>query len=194
MDKRRVVKSLIHKLNVDIICLQETKLEGGVRERIKEIWGDFECRVYAPNYRYERENVNEEIGAVRGLMGDLWLFVGLQHLKISFRKNPNWKGALHLVQGHMIASRIDKSLFFQKSGMIDSVISHNFYKELNLITSIYHCNVVPGNRTNPTSNLRIGGKPDYILACKLKALKGKLKEWSRSSKFQGTWDFKRLSF
>lgn len=39
MDKRRVVKSLIHKLNVDIICLQETKLEGGVRERIKEIWG-----------------------------------------------------------------------------------------------------------------------------------------------------------
>ena len=38
MDKRRVVKALIHNLNVDIICVQKIKLEGGIRESIKEIW------------------------------------------------------------------------------------------------------------------------------------------------------------
>lgn len=43
-----------------------------------------------------KENVKEEIGGVRGLMGDLWLFVGLQHLKISFRKDKTVAGDFQL--------------------------------------------------------------------------------------------------
>ncbi|XP_070029774.1 uncharacterized protein [Nicotiana sylvestris] len=50
---------------------------------------------------------------------------------------------------HTAASRIDR---FQKNGMKASETS---------------------------SKLSNKGRPDYILACKLKALKGKLKEWSR---------------
>lgn len=38
-DKRRFVKSLIFNWNADIVCLQESKLEGEVKDMIKELWG-----------------------------------------------------------------------------------------------------------------------------------------------------------
>ncbi|KAG5609722.1 hypothetical protein H5410_021003, partial [Solanum commersonii] len=38
-EKRRVVKSLIWDWKADIICFQETKLEGEIKEWINQIWG-----------------------------------------------------------------------------------------------------------------------------------------------------------
>lgn len=40
-DKRRLVESLVIELNTDFLCLQETKLEGDIKEMINQIWG---CR------------------------------------------------------------------------------------------------------------------------------------------------------
>lgn len=37
-DKRRVVKSLSWDWKADIICFQETKLEGDIKELINQIW------------------------------------------------------------------------------------------------------------------------------------------------------------
>lgn len=38
-DKRRLVNNLIMGWKADIICLQETKLEGNVVEVVKQVWG-----------------------------------------------------------------------------------------------------------------------------------------------------------
>jgi len=38
-DKRRLVKSVMKGWNADIICLQETKLEGNMEEKVGQIWG-----------------------------------------------------------------------------------------------------------------------------------------------------------
>lgn len=37
--KRRLVNSMIWGWKTDIICLQETKLEGNVTELAKQVWG-----------------------------------------------------------------------------------------------------------------------------------------------------------
>lgn len=37
-DKRRLVNSLVIGWNADIICLQETKLEGNLTEEVKQTW------------------------------------------------------------------------------------------------------------------------------------------------------------
>ncbi|CAN4119501.1 unnamed protein product [Withania somnifera] len=39
MRKRRVVKNSIEQWKADIICLQETKLQGNIQEVVKQIWG-----------------------------------------------------------------------------------------------------------------------------------------------------------
>lgn len=47
--------------------------------KFEALFQDFECHlteVYAPNYRHERKNAKEEIGAVRGLMGGPWAICG----------------------------------------------------------------------------------------------------------------------
>ncbi|XP_060210641.1 uncharacterized protein LOC132637591 [Lycium barbarum] len=38
-DKRRIVQSLVVDWKADIICLQETKLEGDIRDIVKQVWG-----------------------------------------------------------------------------------------------------------------------------------------------------------
>jgi len=38
-EKRKFMKSLILNWNADIVCLQESKLEGEVKDMIKELWG-----------------------------------------------------------------------------------------------------------------------------------------------------------
>ncbi|WMV55555.1 hypothetical protein MTR67_048940 [Solanum verrucosum] len=47
LDKRRLVKSILASWNADIICIQETKLEGNMTEIVKQLWGgrwvDFTC-------------------------------------------------------------------------------------------------------------------------------------------------------
>ena len=42
-DKRRFVKSLISNWKADIVCLQESKLEGEIHDIIKDIWVKYAC-------------------------------------------------------------------------------------------------------------------------------------------------------
>lgn len=37
--KRRLVKSMVVSWNADIMCIQETKLEGDLTEVVKQLWG-----------------------------------------------------------------------------------------------------------------------------------------------------------
>jgi len=39
-DKRRVIKNIMGDWKADIICLQETKLQGNITELVRQIWGD----------------------------------------------------------------------------------------------------------------------------------------------------------
>uniref|UniRef100_A0A0V0GZQ7 Putative ovule protein n=1 Tax=Solanum chacoense TaxID=4108 RepID=A0A0V0GZQ7_SOLCH len=39
-DKRRVIKNIVGDWKADIICLQETKLQGDITELVRQIWGD----------------------------------------------------------------------------------------------------------------------------------------------------------
>ena len=38
-DKRRLVKSVMEGWNADNNCMQETKLEGNMEEKVGKIWG-----------------------------------------------------------------------------------------------------------------------------------------------------------
>lgn len=39
-DKRSTIKSMIYKWRADIVCLQETKIEDGSSQRIRQVWGN----------------------------------------------------------------------------------------------------------------------------------------------------------
>ncbi|RVX07436.1 hypothetical protein CK203_022574 [Vitis vinifera] len=91
-DKRKVINALIKAQKVDLICLQETKMQEMSKRIVKSLgvgrcldWGainsrgasggvldDF-CwnftRVYGPTLKKEREDFRGELGAVRGLWG-----------------------------------------------------------------------------------------------------------------------------
>ncbi|WMV46346.1 hypothetical protein MTR67_039731 [Solanum verrucosum] len=101
-DKRRLVKSVMKGWNADIICLQETKLEGNMEEKVGNLgraWkGDivetdmytltckfesqlynYSCHitgVYAPNCYIERRSVWVELGAIRGIIEGPWAVCG----------------------------------------------------------------------------------------------------------------------
>ncbi|WMV57930.1 hypothetical protein MTR67_051315 [Solanum verrucosum] len=94
-DKRRIINSVFQEWKADVICLQETKLEGENGEAIRQVWGSrgvkyaqLEAsgtrggilmlwdRVYAPNCNLERQEVWWEIGAVRGLFSGPWILGG----------------------------------------------------------------------------------------------------------------------
>ncbi|WMV25031.1 hypothetical protein MTR67_018416 [Solanum verrucosum] len=92
-EKRRVVKSLIWDWKADIICFQETKLEGEIKEWINQIWGQRWIGAYTrlanlrynyrisrhitgvdpPNYGIERRFILEETSAVSGILERPWV-------------------------------------------------------------------------------------------------------------------------
>ncbi|XP_060211901.1 uncharacterized protein LOC132639474 [Lycium barbarum] len=129
----------------------------------RRIVQDSECRktrlngMYAPNSYKERRLVWEELGSVRGLMEWPWAVCGDYNVTrfISEKKNCD---------NLEIASRIDRKL-----------ISKEFDDSFNNLKQIPLQRLVSDHIP-----VALQGKPEYILACKLKALKSNLKTWSRS--------------
>ncbi|XP_070040904.1 uncharacterized protein [Nicotiana tomentosiformis] len=88
---------------------------------------------------------------------------------------------------HITASRIDRFLILEEWD--DSFRNIKKTIQQRLISDHTHVALRCGAWEQDKSYFRFEnwwlnseGRPDYILACKLKALKGKLKEWSRSWK------------
>ncbi|KAM3222863.1 hypothetical protein P3L10_022133 [Capsicum annuum] len=82
--KRRVVKNCIEQWRADIVCLQETKLQGNLQEIVKQLWGgrwvNFAC-LEASGTRgviimVERKEVWDELGAVKGILEGPWAVCG----------------------------------------------------------------------------------------------------------------------
>ncbi|KAG5591548.1 hypothetical protein H5410_042062 [Solanum commersonii] len=56
-EKIKVVHSLLSEWRADIVCLQETKIEGDISEMVKQIWGG--------RYISEKKNCNRRTKEMR---------------------------------------------------------------------------------------------------------------------------------
>nr|XP_016487802.1 PREDICTED: uncharacterized protein LOC107807866 [Nicotiana tabacum] len=157
---------------------------------------NFQCHitgVYAPNCRIERKEVWREIGAVRGLMEGPWAVCG----NFNVTRYPSEKRECSRRSRVMV----EFSDFIEDMELIDLRLKGGNYTWLISDHSpvALYCGAweqaksyfkfenwwlnVEGfdDRIREWwGSFEFSGRPDYILACKLKALKGKLKGWSRS--------------
>ncbi|KAG5593622.1 hypothetical protein H5410_034854 [Solanum commersonii] len=101
--KKRIVKSQLLDWKADIVCLQETKLEGNCQDHIKQIGErktDKFCRnflsislVYAANGKIERRLAWDELGTVRGLIEGPWVICGdFNVIRFHFKKGTATEG------------------------------------------------------------------------------------------------------
>ncbi|KAF3652347.1 hypothetical protein FXO37_17559 [Capsicum annuum] len=196
----------------NIVCLQETKLEGDCRDLIKHIGGgkwtrfacleasgarggiimlwdsrvwkgevlqigaysltcrfdsilhDFSCHIssiYAPNGKKERRLVWDELGVVRGLVEDFIEDMELLDPLLEDSSFTWFKGDCQEA-----ASRIDIFLFSSEWDRSFNNIKQNWWlSKEGFVDKV----------RNWWNSFEFSGKPDYILASKLKVLKGKLK-------------------
>nr|XP_009804761.1 PREDICTED: uncharacterized protein LOC104249929 [Nicotiana sylvestris] len=167
--------------------------------------------VYAPNCYIERRAVWREIGGVRGLMEGPWAVCGDFNVTryASEKRNCNRRTRAMLEISDFIegdnqvpASRIDRILLSEECDASFRNIKQTLLQRLESdhVPVSLQCGSWEQTKSyfkfdnwwlstegfvdmirEWWSSFEFSGKPDYILACKLKALKGKLKEWSRSS-------------
>lgn len=57
MDRKRPVKSSLLDWGANVVCLQETKLEGDVEEIVKELWGGRWASYACPEASGTREGI-----------------------------------------------------------------------------------------------------------------------------------------
>ncbi|KAG5598653.1 hypothetical protein H5410_030023 [Solanum commersonii] len=165
---------------------------------------NFECHitsVYAPNSQVERRLVWEELADVRGLMDGPWAICG----DFNVCRFPSEKRDCSKRNSAMR----ELSDCIEDMDLVDPQLGggrYTWYKGDNHTTAcridrILLFSVDTGSNPNPIlkfenwwlnqegfverikdwwNAFEFYGKPDYILACKLKSLKGKLKEWSRN--------------
>ncbi|XP_070015628.1 uncharacterized protein [Nicotiana sylvestris] len=195
--KRRVAGSLITKWEADTFCFHETKLEGDIEEMVYQLWGNrgirFESQtqdfswhmtgVYAPNCDRERQEVWWEIGAVRGLFLGPWVVAG----DFNIIRFPSEKRNCT----RFTRAMTEFSDFIEDMELIDLQMEGGNYtwaiggrQETSSRIDRFLISVewsFTARVQDWWTSLEIEGRPDYILACRLKALKGKLKERSLSS-------------
>ncbi|KAH0658710.1 hypothetical protein KY289_027458 [Solanum tuberosum] len=203
-EKRNTVKSLISEWRADIICLQETKLAGNIIEITNQILGgrwirhacleasgtrgriilifesqtqNYNCHitgVYAPNDYMERRLVWEELGSVRGLFEGPWALCG--DFNVSRRHGiggfTTRRCCIYLIPLQRLC--LDHIPIALVGGSWERKKSYFKFENWWLQSEGFVDRV-----KDWWSSFRYSGKPDYVLACKLKALKHKLKEWSK---------------
>ncbi|KAG5631925.1 hypothetical protein H5410_003642 [Solanum commersonii] len=171
------------------------------------IW--FLTGIYAPNSREKREEVWWEVGSARGLFDGPWVVCGDFNTARFPSEKKNCSrisramtdlsdfiedmGLLdpHLVGGkytwrkgdrHDTASRLDRFLL---SDEWDEVFRNIKQTLLQKITSDHNPIMLQKGFLDRVkewwSSIVCEGRPDFILAFKLKALKDKLREWSKTS-------------
>ncbi|WMV58897.1 hypothetical protein MTR67_052282, partial [Solanum verrucosum] len=242
-EKRRVVHSLLSGWRVDIVCLQETKIEGDISEMVKQIWGGrwiryaclkasgtrgaaiyLECMLLTVT---RKGDLYGKLSSVRGLMEGPWAMCGDFNVSryISEKKNYNrrTKGMrefsdfiedMELVDMQLedaaytwfkgdqqeAASRIDRLMIskewddtFNNLKQIPLQRLGSDHIPIALIPGCWERNKSYFKFENWWlqsegfvdrvrewwSSFSYTGRPDYVLACKLKALKLKLKEWKQ---------------
>ncbi|XP_015166436.1 uncharacterized protein [Solanum tuberosum] len=208
--KRRVVRNCIDQWKANIVCLQETKLQGDLQDIVKQIWGgrwnrfayleasgtrggiimlwdsrvwkgeilqvgaytltcsfeallqNFNCHisgVYAPNCKVERREVWNELGGVRGINGRALGNCGdFNVCRFSSEKRNCQRRS---------SAMIEFSDTIEDLELIDLLLEGEGFSE---------------KISNWWNSFSFYGRPDYILACKMKARKEKLKEWSKIEK------------
>ncbi|XP_070047419.1 uncharacterized protein [Nicotiana tomentosiformis] len=223
--KRRVINSLILRWKTEIICFQESKLEGDIREKVKELWGNrwvkfaqlqasgtrggivvmwdgrmwkgkvccvgahtITCKfsgktqdyswhlsaVYAPNNRRKREEVWWELASARGLFDGPWVVCrNFNTVRFPLEKKN---------YSRFTRAMTEFSNFIEDMELVDPIIRDwdpikSYFKFENwwLQTEGFK------NRVQEWRNsFTCEGRLDLILVSKLKALKAKLKEWSKT--------------
>nr|XP_009767855.1 PREDICTED: uncharacterized protein LOC104218933 [Nicotiana sylvestris]XP_016468821.1 PREDICTED: uncharacterized protein LOC107791296 [Nicotiana tabacum] len=203
--KRVLIRSMMNKWTADVFCFQESKLKGDIREIVKELWANRWGNVYAPNDRRDREEVWSELAGARGLFDGPWVVCGdFDTVRFpSEKKNCNriTRGMkdftdfiedmelvdMQLAGGnytwrksdnHNIAARLDRFL--------DPIKSYFKFENWWLQTDGFTDRV-----RHWWNSFSCEGSPDFILAFKLKTLKGKLKEWSRT--LQGNLELQKTN-
>ncbi|XP_075079926.1 uncharacterized protein LOC142165225 [Nicotiana tabacum] len=132
--------------------------------------------VYDPNSKKERQGMWEEIGAARGLCGDLWVVCGdfitprIDRFLISTSWNEEFRSIKQSIQ-----QRVDSDHFPLSLQRGDWKYNKSYCKFENWWLGVEGFN---DQVKTWWDSFVIVGRPDYILASKLKALKGKLKEWN----------------
>lgn len=107
-DKKRLVNSLVWGWKADIICLQETKLEGNVSEMAKQIWGG----------RWVRQAYLEASGTMGGI-----LFMWDERV---------WKGGVLKIRIYSITCKFESQLQSFKCH-VTGVYAPNCYKERRMV-------------------------------------------------------------
>ncbi|XP_060178322.1 uncharacterized protein LOC132608294 [Lycium barbarum] len=231
--KRSMIKNILLTWNADVVCFQETKVEGDITDIVREVWGsrwvkyvqleasgtkwgivimwdkrdwegvissegmysvscsftgrsqDFSWNmtgVYAPNDRMEREETWGEIGATRSLIPGPWVLCG----DFNTVRYPSEKKNCRRINKAMIDFLIslktwkwvtsDHSPLLLQSGEWEKTNSYFKFENWWLKTEGFNERVKTW-----WESFNYSGKPDFILVAKLKALKGKLKEWSKTT-------------
>jgi len=62
LEKRRLVNSMIWGWKADIICLQETKLEGNVIDLAKQVWGGKMDQTSISGIQWDKRGDLDDVG------------------------------------------------------------------------------------------------------------------------------------
>nr|XP_009608246.1 uncharacterized protein LOC104102270 [Nicotiana tomentosiformis] len=150
---------------------------------------NFECHitgVYAPNCNIERRKVWWEIGVVRGLVEGPWSVCGDFNVTIFPSEKINclrrsramvefsdFIDDMNLIDLPLEGDHVPGSL---QCGYWEYTKSYFKFDNWWLNTKGFIDRIKEW-----WTSFEFSGRPNFILACKMKSLKGKLKEWSRSS-------------
>ncbi|XP_047259929.1 uncharacterized protein LOC124892764 [Capsicum annuum] len=158
--------------------------------RFEALSQNFNCHitgVYAPNCKVERKEVWDELGAVKGILEGPWAVCG----NLNVCRFPTEKRDCQ----RRTSAMIELSETIEDLELTDLPLEGGSYTwfrgDTNNTTSRIDRVLFSVewseqfNRVKKKTVQRLTsdhGKLDYLLAYKLKALKGKLKEWSREEK------------
>ncbi|PHT60041.1 hypothetical protein CQW23_02404 [Capsicum baccatum] len=158
----------------------------GTRNLQRCDFNSYITRVYAPNYYKERRMVWEEIGSIKGLFKGPWAvckdFNVARYVSAKRNCTRRTKGTREFSDLVEVMNLIDLQLenasctWFKRDNQriasrIDMILIENWW---------LNTGGVMDRVKEWWSSFDYTGRPYFILASKLKALKHKLKEWSRS--------------
>ncbi|RVW60901.1 hypothetical protein CK203_049307 [Vitis vinifera] len=181
--KRKVIKTFIRNQRVDVICIQETKIQAMSDNIARSIgsgrflewkaipecrkWGDWIFTgVYGLFSKMEREALWDELGAIRGLWEDPWCIGGDFNITLFPRERSS--------QRRMNSAMRKFAEIVDDLGLMDLPLQGGEFT-----WNGGQNNQVGQDWTAGGKELRLGGSGSYKLATKMKEVKQKLKVWNR---------------
>ncbi|KAG5593808.1 hypothetical protein H5410_035040, partial [Solanum commersonii] len=187
-----IKKSLILNWNADIVYLHESKLDGGVKDMIKELWGGRWVKYVCLQASGTRGGILM-LWDSRSWRGEV-LEIGSYTLTCKFETLlQDYK--CHITGVYAPTCRFERKHVWEEIRVVRSLFEdHGQHGSFGFTNRKGSFTWFKGDNNNAVSRIdRILiskewddsfskiKQPDYILGCKLKALKSKLKKWSNTS-------------